>query len=189
MTAIGNTDDPQAYFDREQEIQVQRTLDRPIPSRPGGPILPPSLSTPRGQFRAGYIDAMLWANSGVYRERWCGTGFPGCSGWEWDRDDAHDDAMAFALPDHIRAELTAQADGFMEAHAALLAETIDEAERYSWDDAGHDFALTRNGHGAGFWDRGLGDAGDELTDLAEAEGELNVSVSIDRHGVETWHVE
>jgi hypothetical protein len=36
--------------------------------------------------------------------------------------------------------------------------------------AGHDFALTRNGHGAGFWDRGLGELGDRLTKAAHAYG-------------------
>lgn len=39
---------------------------------------------------------------------------------------------------------------------------------------GHDMALTRNHHGAGFWDRGLGEAGDVLTDWAHSLGELNV---------------
>lgn len=32
-----------------------------------------------------------------------------------------------------------------------------------WEYAGHDFWLTRNGHGAGFWDRGLGELGDRLS--------------------------
>ena len=31
------------------------------------------------------------------------------------------------------------------------------------EQAGHDFWLTRNGEGAGFWDRGLGDVGEDLT--------------------------
>ena len=35
---------------------------------------------------------------------------------------------------------------------------------------GHDFTLTRNGHGAGFWDRGLGERGDRLTDLCRPYG-------------------
>ena len=35
---------------------------------------------------------------------------------------------------------------------------------------GHDFWLTRNGHGAGFWDRGLGEIGDRLTKAAEVYG-------------------
>lgn len=166
-------------------------LDRTIPSPAGGPILPSSLSTPRGQFRAGYIDAMLWANSGVYRDRRCGVGFPGCNGWEWDRDDAYDDALEFDLPDHIRDALTEQADDFLEANVGLIVEAIavGESVGYSWVEAGHDLALTRNRHGAGFWDRMLGTPGDELTELAHAAGELNVSVCIDRNGVETWSVE
>lgn len=32
---------------------------------------------------------------------------------------------------------------------------------------GHDFWLTRNGHGAGFWDRGHGALGDTLTQWAK----------------------
>ena len=35
---------------------------------------------------------------------------------------------------------------------------------------GHDFWLTRNHHGAGFWDRGLGELGDTLTEMAHAYG-------------------
>lgn len=30
---------------------------------------------------------------------------------------------------------------------------------------GHDFLLTRNGHGAGFWDRGAGETGDALSEI------------------------
>ena len=41
------------------------------------------------------------------------------------------------------------------------------------EQAGHDFWLTRNGHGAGFWDRGLPN-GDALTTIAAAFGECNV---------------
>lgn len=39
------------------------------------------------------------------------------------------------------------------------------------EQCGHDFWLTRNGHGAGFWDRGLGDLGQKLTDAAHSFGE------------------
>jgi hypothetical protein len=43
--------------------------------------------------------------------------------------------------------------------------------------AGHDFWLTRNGHGAGFWDRTpleKGKLGDELTKLCKAFGESDL---------------
>lgn len=36
---------------------------------------------------------------------------------------------------------------------------------------GHDFWLTRNGHGAGFWDRDNGELGDKLSAIAHSFGE------------------
>jgi hypothetical protein len=45
--------------------------------------------------------------------------------------------------------------------------------------AGHDFWLTRNHHGAGFWDRGLGEIGDTLTKFAEECGECYLYVGDD----------
>ena len=45
--------------------------------------------------------------------------------------------------------------------------------------AGQDFLLTRNGHGAGFWDRGLGERGDRLTANAKPYGETNAYVGDD----------
>ena len=43
----------------------------------------------------------------------------------------------------------------------------------------HDFWLTRNGHGAGFWDRGYGDAGQTLTEAARACGSADLYVGDD----------
>jgi hypothetical protein len=45
--------------------------------------------------------------------------------------------------------------------------------------AGHDFWLTRNGHGAGFWDRGLGERGDRLTKDCKAWGSVDAYVGDD----------
>ena len=42
---------------------------------------------------------------------------------------------------------------------------------------GHDFILSRNSHGAGFWDRGLGDRGDRLTVSAKSFGEITCFIS------------
>lgn len=57
--------------------------------------------------------------------------------------------------------------------------TLCDAGRVSlkdWDDAqiGHDFWLTRNHHGAGFWDRGRGRAGEEATKYAQTFSEVDV---------------
>ena len=40
-------------------------------------------------------------------------------------------------------------------------------------DIGHNFWLTRNGHGAGFWDGGY-EHGDELTKISDKFGELHI---------------
>ena len=42
------------------------------------------------------------------------------------------------------------------------------------EEAGHDFWLTRNGHGAGFWDRGIGETGDTLTEASTGFGEVDL---------------
>ena len=66
----------------------------------------------------------------------------------------------------------------------LLAEIESDVEDFvisNWADVkgldasqvGHDFSLTRNRHGAGFWDRGLGELGDRLTKASHAYGETN----------------
>lgn len=49
----------------------------------------------------------------------------------------------------------------------------------SADDMGHNFWLSRNGHGAGFWDRGWGDVGDALHAAAKVYGEYNLFVGCD----------
>lgn len=54
-----------------------------------------------------------------------------------------------------------------------------EQSGLSDEQIGHDFWLTRNRHGAGFWDRGLGDVGRKLTDFAHPYGEVNLYVSDD----------
>lgn len=55
--------------------------------------------------------------------------------------------------------------------------TLPDSHRPAWDydakAAGRDFWYTRNGHGVGFWDRGLGDIGDKLSDIAREFGEVN----------------
>lgn len=45
--------------------------------------------------------------------------------------------------------------------------------------AGHNFWLSRNGHGTGFWDRGAGATGDALHKAAEDCGERYVYVGDD----------
>jgi thioredoxin reductase (NADPH) len=50
---------------------------------------------------------------------------------------------------------------------------------YDASNAGHDYWLSRNGHGAGFFDRDLGAVGDKLQEAAAAEGESDLYVGDD----------
>jgi hypothetical protein len=61
----------------------------------------------------------------------------------------------------------------------LEREGIDWSGAMGAETLGHDFWLTRNRHGAGFWDRGLGALGDRLTELAHAAGESDLYVGDD----------
>ena len=60
----------------------------------------------------------------------------------------------------------------------LLEEAYD-VWRYGDEQAGMDLWLTRNGHGAGFWDRGLDAVGDMLTELARGMGERDLYLGDD----------
>lgn len=68
-----------------------------------------------------------------------------------------------------------ECDQFIAAYWAPIAETGQFPKQ-----CGHDFWLTRNNHGAGFWDRGypLG-LGDVLTVAAHAEGSRDLYVGDD----------
>jgi len=63
---------------------------------------------------------------------------------------------------------------FVQHHGELLDVSGLTAKR-----AGHDFWLTRNRHGAGFWDEGLGQVGEKLTRAAHAYGSFDLYVGSD----------
>jgi hypothetical protein len=63
---------------------------------------------------------------------------------------------------------------FVQANEATLV-----ASGQSEEQIGHDFWLTRNGHGAGFWDRGLGAIGDQLTEACKTYAGVDLYVGDD----------
>jgi hypothetical protein len=90
-------------------------------------------------------------------------------------DDIHADTYA---------EMLLDVSDFILANLEDFAGYVSRmSSRVSFQDAleafGHDFWLTRNGHGAGFWDRGLGALGDRLTDASKPYGEVNLWVDAD----------
>lgn len=102
----------------------------------------------------------------------------------WSAGPEYDNAfVSIDLTERISrdwAEFRARAErqGFDAVEHRLTA--IDPAEGDEWDYAAHDFILTRNRHGAGFWD---GDWhrpwGDQLTALAHDFSEVELYVGDD----------
>jgi hypothetical protein len=76
------------------------------------------------------------------------------------------------------------ADAFCDAPDGLLADLVIYLAEFSANGAGHDFWLTRNGHGAGFWDRNYNPsplyyACQNLSGAAKAWGEASLYVGDD----------
>jgi hypothetical protein len=95
-------------------------------------------------------------------------GYVTCALWSSTDDDGRPLGEQFNiedLPDETITAMRADCDDFRTAQAELLGRVEDEGRN------GHDFWLTRNRHGAGFWDRGYGIIGQQLTDAAHVYGE------------------
>ncbi len=88
---------------------------------------------------------------------------------DFGEDDQPERGSEFA-PDTLSEALTDCLE-FIEttANHGLLDEYI--AKGGTAEQFGHDLWLTRNRHGVGFWDRGLGGLGEQLTHHAHAMGE------------------
>ncbi len=105
----------------------------------------------------------------------------------WSSTDQSDDQGGRPLDDTYGIEdLSEEAIKGMASDCAAFQEAnrylMDEAEeQHGMDDeqAGHDFWLTRNGHGAGFWDRGMEEIGDVLSDAAKSYGSCDLYVGDD----------
>ena len=69
-------------------------------------------------------------------------------------------------------EMTSELEEFARANA-------DDLKGVTPEQFGHDFWLTRNGHGTGFWDRGRGEAGERLSEAARKAGERYLYVGDD----------
>jgi hypothetical protein len=110
------------------------------------------------EFTTAYLECALWAETDNADDR---------GGEPLDANYGIDDFAPEAL-----ASIVADCEAFQAAHADDIA---DDPER-----AGHDFWLTRNGHGAGFWDGDWPEPqATRLTDAAEAFGEVTIYVGDD----------
>ena len=108
------------------------------------------------KFEEGYIDAMFWANSGD------------------EEDELTEDHCYMSLAPETIASIKADCTRFIELAGDLLDKAGDDSQN------GHDFWLTRCGHGAGFWDRGYPEeVGDGLSKICETMGEVWVTAGDD----------
>jgi hypothetical protein len=95
-------------------------------------------------------------------------GYVECALWASTDDDGKSlDGLGIELESSAVASMRNDVEDFCQANATDIA-NLDPAQ------VGHDFWLTRNQHGAGFWDRGLGAVGDRLTKAAHAYGESDI---------------
>jgi hypothetical protein len=94
-------------------------------------------------FTQAYIECALWASTDDSDE----TG-----GESLDANYSIDDLA----PETLK-QMQEDCEQFCDVSYEDLQRAYMHRRNYSEANAGHDFWLTRNGHGAGFWDRGFGD--------------------------------
>ena len=90
------------------------------------------------------------------------SGYLACALWTATDENGEPLDKMFSLEDfheEARSQATSDCAAFCEQNAELLSE-MEPSQ------IGHDLWLTRNGHGAGFWDRGLGEVGEQLSQAA-----------------------
>jgi hypothetical protein len=113
-----------------------------------------SITITADEFTRAYIEAALWSST--------------------DDEGRPPDSLDVELSDELRELMFIEARLFQIKASPFYSKAMSEAQ------AGHDFWLTRNGHGAGFWDRSLPDnLGEILTAMAHAFGECSLYIGDD----------
>jgi hypothetical protein len=98
-----------------------------------------------------------------------------CAIWSSTDDSGNpldDDYGIEDIDPNCLSQMVEDCRAFQSDNSALLSD-LDDSQ------CGHDFWLTRNRHGAGFWDRGLGDVGQKLTEASHAYGSCDLIVGDD----------
>lgn len=116
------------------------------------------------------------------------TGYVTCALWSSTDGDGTplDDMLAYGrdkLAPSAFQQMQSEVVKFAQANKDRVnefCERFDNAgHEMSMSQVGHDLWLTRNRHGAGFWDRGVGKVGDDLTEAAHSLGESDLYVGDD----------
>lgn len=113
-----------------------------------------------------YVECSLWSSTYETEER---------------EDNPMDDGE-HELADETREAMAKDCQAFFNYCRSLELNPVPEYGGDSYSDeamSGHDLWLTRNGHGAGYFDRGLGEIGDKLSDAAKTMGGRDLYVGDD----------
>lgn len=113
------------------------------------------------------IDILIAIRAAIECALWCTTDDEGEPlDYAYDGDD-----LATVTRENLAMDVTL----FIEENAEdLLASGLNSSQ------IGHDFVLTRNHHGSGFWDRGLEESlGQRLTDACDPYGSFDLYVGDD----------
>jgi hypothetical protein len=113
----------------------------------------------------GYIEALLWSES-VDND---GYGYINFLDRGFTADHISQESLML-LADDV-------SDLWRDCYEALDSAIHEHGMTYG--QIGHDLALTRNGHGTGFWDRGLGDIGGTLSLRCAIYGERHLELGDD----------
>lgn len=115
-------------------------------------------------FTQGYVEAALWTD--------CST----------DCEELTDKDFTDLAPETL-AKMVADCEIFQKQNAYILQKEIERNPNpfrpLSPRAAGHDFWLTRNRHGAGFWDGDWPHYGDTLTEMCKAFPEVSLYLGDD----------
>jgi hypothetical protein len=111
----------------------------------------------REEFKQGFLTTALWQAPDVDD-----AGTPLTE--DHDPDQIHPDS---------RKRMEEEADGFLHQHYHLLKDKVPGLMGEEFGQAGHDYALSRNGHGAGFFD-GPYEHASELQKHAKSDGSYDL---------------
>lgn len=104
----------------------------------------------------------------------------------WSETDSNTDTPLDQ--DYNEADVSAESRTLITRDCSMFLHLADTLIRQSigigdyigvnvWEYSAHDFCLTRNGHGAGFWDRNLGELGKQLTAISKQFVEMAAFVN------------
>lgn len=123
----------------------------------------------------GYIEAAFF--TGVQCLTLDPDGETDCADGETYRQGELDGVGFGNLDVESRAAMVADSLRFWISNATDIAAAVAHGGAsgdYDLEQAGRDLWFTRNGHGVGYWDRGLGEIGDRLSGAARAYGETDL---------------